>query len=67
MGFSAFAAVDSGGRGDGFSDETEARMMRRWVGWRDGKFGDLCEGNWRWREGKAREVEAIFFFQRTLQ
>jgi hypothetical protein len=39
-------------------------MMRRWVeeeeeNGLDGKFDDLCEGNWSCREGKAREVEAI--------
>jgi hypothetical protein len=43
-------------------------MMRRWVeeeeeeeeeNGLDGKFDDLCEGNWSCREGKAKEVEAI--------
>lgn len=58
MGFSTVTGAD------GFSDETAARMMRRWVeeeeeNGLDGKFDDLCEGNWSCREGKAREVEAI--------
>jgi len=56
VGFSTFTGTD------GFSDETAARMMRRWVedeNGLDGKFDDLCEGNWGCREGKTREVEAI--------
>ncbi|KAH7865846.1 hypothetical protein Vadar_011966 [Vaccinium darrowii] len=47
VGFSAFTGPD------GFSDETAARMMRRWVeeNGLGGKFVHPCEGNRSCREG----------------